>query len=137
MILFNASYTDETLVRYGVRTRRDRHAKDTVDLIKNSKKELTTELRSSIITSLKHTIERDDTMANTPVAVKKGAVTFKSIRAAAEAAGVPYMTFYQRIRAGKTPSQAAHQKVRKYTKRAVVAASAVVFNDPFTFPVEG
>ena len=40
----------------------------------------------------------------------------KSIRIAAEKAGVPYMTFYMRIRMGMKPAQAAKKPVRKYHK---------------------
>lgn len=42
---------------------------------------------------------------------------FKSIRLAAEAAGVPYMTFYMRLRAGVKPVTAAKTPVRKYQKQ--------------------
>lgn len=49
--------------------------------------------------------------------VQKGAVKFNSIAAMAEKAGVTYITMYMRLRSGKTPSQAFHQKVRKYTKK--------------------
>lgn len=41
---------------------------------------------------------------------------FKSIRLAAEAAGVSYMTFYMRLRAGDKPAVAAKKPVRKYVK---------------------
>jgi hypothetical protein len=41
---------------------------------------------------------------------------FKSIRLAAEAAGVPYMTFYMRLRMGKPVKQAMKQPIRKYQK---------------------
>jgi hypothetical protein len=48
---------------------------------------------------------------------------FKSIRLAAEAAGVPYITFYMRLRAaekqgglGWKVTKAMKQPVRKYTK---------------------
>lgn len=41
---------------------------------------------------------------------------FKSIRLAAEAAGISYMTFYMRLRAGDKPMQAAKKPVRKYVK---------------------
>ena len=43
--------------------------------------------------------------------------SFKSIRLAAEAAGMPYMTFYMRLRAGDSVSTAMKQPVRKYNKR--------------------
>lgn len=42
---------------------------------------------------------------------------FKSIRLAAEAAGVPYMTFYMRLRMGTKPATAAKKPVRKYQKQ--------------------
>lgn len=42
---------------------------------------------------------------------------YKSIRIAAEKAGVKYMTFYMRIRMGLTPAQAAKKPVRKYQKQ--------------------
>lgn len=45
---------------------------------------------------------------------------FKSIRLAAEAAGISYMTFYMRLRAGDKPSQAAKKPVRVYNKRKPV-----------------
>jgi hypothetical protein len=61
-------------------------------------------------------------MANTPKQVQKGIVKFPSIKAAAEAAGIPYMTFYMRMRNGKSASKAYHTKVRKYTKRSKVVA---------------
>lgn len=41
----------------------------------------------------------------------------KSIRIAAEKAGVPYMTFYMRLRMGLTPAQAANKPVRVYNKK--------------------
>lgn len=43
---------------------------------------------------------------------------YKSIRLAAEAAGVKYITFYMRLRAGDKPAVAASRKVRKYQKVA-------------------
>jgi len=48
---------------------------------------------------------------------------FKSIRLAAEAAGVPYMTFYMRLRAGDKPATAAKKPVRKYVKQEQVNAN--------------
>lgn len=53
------------------------------------------------------------------IQVNKGAVKFKSIREAAASAGIPYITMYMRMRAGKTASKAYHKPVRKYTKRNV------------------
>jgi hypothetical protein len=43
--------------------------------------------------------------------------TFKSIRLAAEAANIPYMTFYMRLRAGDKPATAMNKPVRKYQKQ--------------------
>ena len=48
--------------------------------------------------------------------------SFKSIRLAAEAAGVPYMTFYMRLRMGTSPKQAGTKPVRKYVKKEVANA---------------
>lgn len=42
---------------------------------------------------------------------------YKSIRLAADAAKVPYMTFYMRLRAGDKPAVAAKKPVRKYEKQ--------------------
>lgn len=42
---------------------------------------------------------------------------YKSIRLAAEAAGVSYITFYMRLRAGDKPATAAKKPVRKYQKQ--------------------
>lgn len=42
--------------------------------------------------------------------------SFKSIRLAAEAAGVPYMTFYMRLRMGLNAHKAMKKPVRKYQK---------------------
>lgn len=42
--------------------------------------------------------------------------TYKSIKLAAEAAGMPYMTLYMRLRAGDKPAIAVSKKVRVYTK---------------------
>jgi hypothetical protein len=42
---------------------------------------------------------------------------FKSIRLAAEAANMPYMTLYMRLRAGMPLAKAIKQPVRKYTKK--------------------
>lgn len=43
--------------------------------------------------------------------------SFKSIRLAAEAAGMPYITFYQRLRAGDKPATAIKKPVRQYNKK--------------------
>lgn len=42
--------------------------------------------------------------------------SYKSIRLAAEAAGVPYMTFYMRLRMGMPAQKAMKKPVRKYQK---------------------
>lgn len=41
---------------------------------------------------------------------------YKSIRMAAEAAGISYMTLYMRLRAGKPVAKAMKEKVRSYVK---------------------
>lgn len=41
---------------------------------------------------------------------------FKSIRLAAEAANIPYMTLYMRLRAGMPAGKAVKLAVRKYQK---------------------
>ena len=43
--------------------------------------------------------------------------SFKSIRLAAEAAGINYITFYMRLRAGMTPAQAMKEPVRAYNEK--------------------
>lgn len=43
--------------------------------------------------------------------------SFKSIRLAAEAAGILYMTLYMRIRAGDKPATAIKKPVRQYNKK--------------------
>lgn len=45
--------------------------------------------------------------------------SYKSIRLAAEAAGVPYITLYMRLRMGMSVNQAMKTPVRKYTKQKV------------------
>lgn len=42
---------------------------------------------------------------------------YKSIRLAAEAAGVPYITLYMRLRMGMSVRQAMNTPVRKYVKQ--------------------
>lgn len=42
---------------------------------------------------------------------------FKSIKLAAEAAGVSYMTYYMRLRMGTKPVTAASKPVRKYVRQ--------------------
>lgn len=44
--------------------------------------------------------------------------SFKSIRLAAEAAGMNYISFYMRLRAGMPPAKAMNAPVRKYVKKA-------------------
>lgn len=46
--------------------------------------------------------------------------SYKSIRLAAEAAGVPYMTFYMRLRMGMSVNKAMKKPVRKYEKKEAV-----------------
>lgn len=41
---------------------------------------------------------------------------YKSIREAANASGVPYMTLYMRLRFGNKPATAIKKPVRKYVK---------------------
>ena len=47
---------------------------------------------------------------------------FKSIKLAAQEAGIPYMTLYMRLRMGVKPSIAVKKPVRKYRKETVNAA---------------
>lgn len=42
---------------------------------------------------------------------------FKSIRLAAEAANIPYMTLYMRLRAGMKSVTAVNKPVRKYSRK--------------------
>lgn len=42
---------------------------------------------------------------------------YSSIKMAAASAGLPYITYYMRLRMGLTPAQAAKKPVRKYTKQ--------------------
>lgn len=49
--------------------------------------------------------------------ITKGCIKFNSIKALAEAHNIPYITLYQRIRAGMSVSQACHKKVRPYNKK--------------------
>lgn len=48
--------------------------------------------------------------------------SFPSIKAAAEAAGMPYITLYQRLRAGMKPKEAMKAPVRPYTRHTEVTA---------------
>jgi len=52
------------------------------------------------------------------VRTKKGKRTFKNMMAAAKAAGIPYITFYMRVRAGLPASTAFKAPVRPYRKAA-------------------
>lgn len=45
---------------------------------------------------------------------------YKSIRLAAEAAGVPYMTFYMRLRMGMPAGKAMKKPVRVYKRKESV-----------------
>lgn len=45
---------------------------------------------------------------------------FKSIRLAAEAANIPYITFYLRLRMGMSAAEAAKKPVRVYNKKETV-----------------
>lgn len=45
---------------------------------------------------------------------------YKSIKMAAAAAGVPYMTYYMRLRMGTTLKQAATKPVRVYNRKESV-----------------
>lgn len=44
--------------------------------------------------------------------------TFKSIKEAADATGIKYITLYQRLRYGVKPATAVRRPVRKYRKVA-------------------
>lgn len=48
--------------------------------------------------------------------------SFSSIKEAAQAAGMPYITYYQRLRAGMTPKAAMKKPVRAYTRRSETVA---------------
>ena len=50
--------------------------------------------------------------------------SYKSIRLAAQAAGVSYMTFYMRLRMGNKPMEAAKKPVRKYMKKERIDVSS-------------
>jgi hypothetical protein len=47
---------------------------------------------------------------------------YRSIRLAAEAANIPYMTLYMRLRAGMPLSKAAKLPVRAYRKNSTLAS---------------
>lgn len=55
------------------------------------------------------------------VRIKGRKRTFPTIKAAAEAFRISYITMYMRLRAGKPPSTAAKQPVRKYERRRLAA----------------
>lgn len=48
--------------------------------------------------------------------------SYKSIKMAAAAAGVPYMTYYMRLRMGTKPAEAAKKPVRKYERKVDVSS---------------
>jgi hypothetical protein len=48
---------------------------------------------------------------------------FKSIKEAAEASGILYMTLYIRLRAGDKPATAIKKPVRKYRKQEALEAT--------------
>ena len=59
-------------------------------------------------------------MSRKPVAVPTGTKkkTFRSIKEAAEASGIPYMTLYMRVRKlGWKGATAVKRKPRKYTRK--------------------
>jgi hypothetical protein len=43
--------------------------------------------------------------------------TYKSIKLAAEASGIKYITLYMRLRAGDKPATAVSKKVRVYNRK--------------------
>lgn len=45
--------------------------------------------------------------------------SYRSIKLAATAAGMPYMALYMRLRAGDKPATAVKKAVRKYEKMAI------------------
>jgi len=47
--------------------------------------------------------------------------SYKSIKEAAQAAGVSYMVFYMRLRAGKPVAQALKAPVRPYVRKQLAA----------------
>lgn len=47
---------------------------------------------------------------------------YASIKMAAAAAGVPYVTYYMRLRMGMTAKQAATKPVRRYTRKETTNA---------------
>lgn len=57
-------------------------------------------------------------MQNVSLGSKKK--VYKSIKLAAEAAGVPYMTFYMRLRMGMPAQKAMKKPVRKYQKKELL-----------------
>ena len=56
--------------------------------------------------------------------VRLGNVHYDSYAEVAKEAGIPYMTFYQRLRTGWTPREAASTPVRKYTATQWTAKKA-------------
>ena len=49
---------------------------------------------------------------------------FKSIRLAADAAGINYITVYMRLRAGMSPAEALRKPVRAYRRQMAAAETA-------------
>lgn len=45
--------------------------------------------------------------------------SFRSIREASEATGIPYMTLYMRLRFGVKPASAVRKPVRKYIRKEI------------------
>lgn len=58
----------------------------------------------------------------TPVAIGSKKKVYKSIREAAAAAGMSYITFYMRLRAGDRVYTAMKKPVRKYNRKQGIAA---------------
>ena len=61
---------------------------------------------------------------------------FRSIKAAADAMGVPYMTLYMRLRFGVKPATAVKRPVRKYTHKAA-SDLAQLYKNSFEFVKNG
>jgi len=57
-------------------------------------------------------------MVEKRVTINGKRMQFKSLRQLAKIAEMPYITLYQRIRAGMTPAEAVKQPVRQYRKAA-------------------
>ena len=50
--------------------------------------------------------------------------TYSSIKEAAKATGIPYITLYMRIRMGMKPAKALTKPVRTYTKKQSMEVTA-------------